>query len=128
MLRPGDPYGCSTIMAGTEGQTTLTFSNRDSPLQLNLPGRILLIFVIHQTYISNTVLGSKIYRLGTSAPRTTSVSGGLGFPSFLNTMKTDAESVNVVQKNGLVTRMIKLVKMRAVSSTDDAINVHVSST
>ena len=43
ILRPGDPYGCSTIMSGTEGQTTLTFSNRDSPLQLDLPGIMLNI-------------------------------------------------------------------------------------
>ena len=76
------------------------------------------------------MLGSKIYRLGTSAPRTRDV-GDLGFPEFPYTMKNDAESVNVVQKNGLVTRMIKLVKMRAFTSTGDAndvIDVHVKST
>ena len=74
------------------------------------------------------MLGSKIYRLGTSISRTTDV-GGLGFPRFPYTMKTDAESVNVVQKNGLVTRMIKLVKMRAFSSSwDDRIDVNVNST
>ena len=76
--------------------------------------------------LSNTVLGSKIYRLGTSAPRTRDV-GDLGFPEFPYTMKTDAESVHVVQKNGLVTRMIKLVKMRAFSSTSHFIDVHVKS-
>ena len=41
MSRPGDPYGCSTIMSGTEGQTTLIFSNREDPLELDLPGNIV---------------------------------------------------------------------------------------
>ena len=43
-------------------------------------------------------------------------------------MKTDEDPVSVVQKNGLVTRMIKLVKVRGFSSDGDAIDIHVKFT
>ena len=71
--------------------------------------------------------GSKVYRFGSSVPRT--IAPGLSFPSFPYTLKSDEESVSVVQKNGLVTRMIKLVKVRGFSSVDNVeIDIHVKST
>ena len=72
-------------------------------------------------------LGSKIYRLGTSAPRRGTIPPSMGFPKFYYTLKTEDDDVTVVQKNGLVTRMIKLFKIRGFSEdTANVMNVHVN--
>ena len=73
-------------------------------------------------------LGSKIYRLGTSVPRRGTPPPPMEFPNFYYTLKTEDDAVTVVQKNGLVTRMIKLFKIRGFSEdTADVMNVHVNS-
>ena len=71
-------------------------------------------------------LGSKIYRLGSSVLRTGPASP-MEFPRFYYTLKADDDAVTVVQKNGLVTRMIKLFKIRGFSEdTANVLNVHVN--
>ena len=39
VTRPGDPYGCSTIMVGTSGNTTISFSNKNESTYA-LPGEL----------------------------------------------------------------------------------------
>ena len=73
-----------------------------------------------------STLGSKIYRLGTSAPRIGSRPPPMGFPIFYYTLKTEDDAVTVVQKNGLVTRMIKLFKIRGFGEEQNVMNVHVN--
>ena len=71
-------------------------------------------------------LGSKIYRLGSSAPRT-ELASQLEFPRIYYTLKADDDAATVVQKNGLVTRMIKLFKVRGFSENiGNPMNVHVN--
>ena len=40
VTRPGDPYGCSTIMVGTSGNTTISFSNKNESTY-TLPGELV---------------------------------------------------------------------------------------
>ena len=39
VTRPGDPYDCSTIMVGTSGNTTISFSNKNESTYA-LPGEL----------------------------------------------------------------------------------------
>ena len=74
------------------------------------------------------VLGSKIYRLGTSAPRQPLSPADPTFPFYWHTLGVPEEPVTVVQKNGIVTRMMKLIKLRGyvMDYPSSTISIHVN--